>query len=222
MKIRTSEQLISAIATEAAWRKRELSELKLLIAGASQNQTRQAVLIRAGVALLYAHWEGFVKAAAQLYLEFVAMQRCRNAELADNVLAITLRSKLLVAQGAKKIGAHRSIVEFFRQHMEKRSTLPKKDIINTESNLSSAVLSEILSTLGLPRADYEAKFHLIDNQLVAKRNHIAHGNDLTVDAAGYLELHYEISKLMTLFRNQLENAAVTRDYLLNPSNAGPR
>ena len=198
-----------------------MSDLRFLIDGAANNRIRQVVLIRAGVALLYAHWEGFVKAVAQLYLEFVAMQRCRNADLADNILAIALRSKFSVAQGAKKIGAHRTIVEFFRLHMEKRSKLPKNNIISTESNLSSAVLIEILSTLGLPTTDYEAKFRLIDNQLVAKRNHIAHGNVLTVDSEEYMELHEEISGLMTLFRNQVENAAVTRDYLLNPAATGP-
>jgi len=199
-----------------------LSELRFLIVANSENRVRQTVLIRAGVALLYAHWEGFVKSSAHLYFEFVAMQRCRNAELADNVLAITLRSKLLVAQGSKRIGAHLSIIEFFRQHMEKRATLPKKDVFSTEGNLSSCVLVEILSTLGLPTTDYKAKFHLIDNQLVAKRNHIAHGSALTVDSEGYLKLHDEISGLMTLFRNQIENSAVTRDYLLNPAGTGPK
>lgn len=71
------------------------------------------------------------------------------------------------------------------------------------------------------KGSFTWKFHLIDSQLLAKRNHIAHGNALVVDCDGYLDLHDEISGLMTLFRNQLENAAVTREYLLHPSGADP-
>jgi hypothetical protein len=60
---------------------------------------------------------------------------------------------------------------------------------------------------------YESKRHLIDSQLLAKRNHIAHGSALGVESGDYLALHDEVLALMGLLRNQVENAAVGREYL---------
>lgn len=214
MKIRTTEQLVEAVAAEIAWRRRELTDLRFLVESVDRNRTREAVLTRAAVALLYAHWEGFVKAVAEIYLQFVAMQRCLNSELTDSLLAIALRSKLLAAHGSKKITIHTTVVEFFRTQMQKQSSLPYKNVVSTEANLSSTVLLEILRSLGLSTDDYESKNHLIDSVLLAKRNHIAHGSALGVDAKEYLTLHDEIVNLMSLFRNQIENAAVTRSYLI--------
>jgi hypothetical protein len=53
---------------------------------------------------------------------------------------------------------------------------------------------------------------LIDNKLLAKRNYIAHGNELDVDVDDYLRLHDEIMILMNRLRNQIENAAVAGEY----------
>jgi len=214
MKIRTTEQLIEAVAGEIAWRRRELTDLRFLVESSSGNRTRQAVVTRAAVALLYAHWEGFVKAAAEIYLQFVAMQRCRNSELTDSMLAMVLRSQLLAAERSKKISIHTAVVEFFRTQMQRQCSLPYKDAVSTEANLSSTVFLEILRSLGLSPAEYESKSHLIDSPLLAKRNHIAHGSALNVETKDYLSLHDEIVNLMSLFRNQVETAAVTRGYLL--------
>lgn len=213
MKTRTTEQLIDAIATELSWRRKELTDLRYLVLQAPGSRTRQDVLTRAAVALLYAHWEGFVKATAEVYLEFVCMQRCKNSELADSMLAIMIRSKLRAAQVSKKIAAHIDLVDFFRTQMHECATLPYKNAIRTEANLSSTVLLEILTTLGIDASQYESKKHVLDDQLLAKRNHIAHGANLDVEVSDYLRLHEEILSLMNLLRNQIENAAIGRQYL---------
>ncbi|HZQ20816.1 MAG TPA: MAE_28990/MAE_18760 family HEPN-like nuclease [Terriglobales bacterium] len=212
MRIRTTEQLVDAMSAEISWRRKELTDLRYLVQQAV-GHTRQRVMTRAGVALLYAHWEGFIKAAAEIYLEFVCMQRCKNSELAASMLAIMVRSKLHAAHASKKIAAHLELVDFFREQMEERSTLPHKNVIRTDANVSSTVLLEILGTLGLDSDQYEAKAHMIDNQLLAKRNHIAHGSDLDVDGNDYLRLHEEMLSLMDLLRNQIENAAIMKQYL---------
>lgn len=170
-------------------------------------------MTRAAVALLYAHWEGFVKAVAENYLEFVAMQRCKHSELSGNILAIVLRSRLSAAQSSKKIETHLGVVDFFRGEMEGRCTLPYKSAVRTEANLSSTVLIEILRTLGFDVTEYEPKYHLIDHKLVERRNHIAHGIALEVDVNEYLELQDEVLSLMNLFRNPVENYAVSGHYL---------
>ena len=70
MKIRTENDLQDAIDSELAWRKRELSAVRSNIASARKFAKDTA--IRAGIALLYAHWEGSIKNVAAYYLEYVA------------------------------------------------------------------------------------------------------------------------------------------------------
>lgn len=213
MKIHSVEQLVDELAAEISWRRKELTDLRYAVQNTAGNRTRQETLIKAAVALLYAHWEGFVKSVAERYLEFVYMQRCRHCELSDPMLAIVLRSKLQAAEVSRKIEAHVEVVEFFRTRMGHRATLPYKAAVRTDSNLSSTVLLEIIRTIGLSSTEYEPKRHMLDHRLLAKRNHIAHGSLLDVDLDDYLCLHDEVLELMSLFRNDVENAAATRQYL---------
>jgi hypothetical protein len=169
-------------------------------------------ITRAGVALLYAHWEGFVKNCAESYLEYVCMQRLRNEELCDAIMSVAVRAKLNRASYSRKIAAHIDVVKFLRDEMQKRSNVPYKNAIRTDSNLSSTVLFDILATIGIDARDYQTKAHLLDNQLLARRNHIAHGEELDVDQDEYLRLHSEVSVLMNNLRNQIENAAVSGNY----------
>jgi hypothetical protein len=93
MTIRTFEQLNTALSEELAWRKRELTGLKFLVEKPPRGGS-QTILLRAAIALLYAHWEGFIKAASNAYLEFVSFQRLKNSQLAKNFLALSVRSVL--------------------------------------------------------------------------------------------------------------------------------
>jgi hypothetical protein len=196
MSIRTTEQLVDALSSEISWRRKELTDLRYLVQASHGNRTREAAICRAGLALLYAHWEGYVKAAGEQYLEFVCMQRRKNSELSDSLLAITMRSTLQSAESSRKIGNHIEVVRFFRRQMAIRSRLPFRNVFRTEANLSSTVLLEIVRTLGLSTSEYESKCHLLDHRLLAKRNHIAHGSVLDVDSDEYLRLHDEVLELM--------------------------
>ncbi len=73
MNIRTVDQLNEFLSGEIIWRKKELTALRSLVESAKSSTDKQNALIRSGMTVLYAHWEGFVKAAASAYLEFVAM-----------------------------------------------------------------------------------------------------------------------------------------------------
>jgi hypothetical protein len=213
MSIRTVEQLTDAVSAEISWRRKELTDLRYLLEMSAGNRTRQATLTRAALALLYAHWEGYVHAVAEHYLEFVCMQRRKNSELADSLLAVALRSSFRSAEHSLKIKAHVEVVRFFRNQMANRARLPYKNVIRTDSNLSSIVLLEILQTLGFPSTEFEPKFHLLDHKLLARRNHVAHGSALSVDTDEYTRLHDEILALMNLLRNNVENAAATGAFL---------
>src|SRR5690606_30193343 len=78
MKVRTLEMFCDFLDEELAWRKKELSVLKNLVERDLGTFSHNKALARCGVALLYAHWEGFVRIAGTSFLEFVLMQRHRN------------------------------------------------------------------------------------------------------------------------------------------------
>lgn len=211
--IRTANDLDSKLADDLVWRKRELTELNGLIKSSAENLTRQKALIRAATAMLYAHWEGFIKNAGLYYLEFVLNQRHKHNELKANFVALSLKSKLTDILLSKKASTAEDVVEFFFTKLESRIKFSYKNAIRTESNLTSTVLKEILWTLGFSESYYQTKYTYIDSKLVDRRNHIAHGEYLDLNSEEYFELHKTILNLIEIFRNEIGNAGTTRSYL---------
>jgi hypothetical protein len=84
-----TEDDFSGQITEDRRRIREISDLKASIRAGDDNLRR--VLLRALVAICYAHWEGYVRFSAKKYLEHVALRRLKYGELE------TVFPKLLLA-----------------------------------------------------------------------------------------------------------------------------
>jgi MAE_28990/MAE_18760-like HEPN len=213
MSIRTPEQLNDKLANDLAWRKKELSEVKSLIEAKNVSPQRHNALIRSGVCILYAHWEGFVKLAANSYLEYVRTKKLRYSELSSNFLALAMKEKLKEVKETNKPSLYIPVCDFFLFELDQRCSLPK-DAISTASNLSSEILKEITYILGIDFSLYSTKSKLIDEKLLKTRNEIAHGNYLTVDREEYIELHTEVIVMLEIFRNQIENGAVNEDFIL--------
>jgi hypothetical protein len=211
MKIRTVEELNQALSDDLIWRKKELSEIKSLIEAKSFSSQKHNALIRSGICILYAHWEGFVKLAANSYLEYVRTKKLLYRELSSNFLALAMKKQLKDATETNKASLYIPVCNFFLFDLDKKSSLPK-DAISTASNLSSEILKEITCILGIDFSPYSTKSVLIDTKLLNARNTIAHGNYLTIDTEEYVELHTAVIEMLELFRNQIENAAINQDF----------
>ena len=215
MTIRTTEDLIAKVDAQLIWRRKELTTIRGLVEASDGKPAQRTILIRAGVTLLYAHWEGFVKTAGTYFLQFVAAQRLTCAQLAPNFVGVVIRAKLNVAAKSMKVSTTVDIITFFDTKMSARVQLPVKNVIDTESNLSSIVLREILWILGLDEGPYNLKKNVIDNKLLGRRNAIAHGEILNIDIDEYLLLHDDVMGLLEEFRTQIENACVVRKFMRN-------
>lgn len=212
--IRTREELDRALSDDLIWRRRELTDLRSLAQGEVPT-LRSNVIRRAGIALLYAHWEGFVKKSSHYYLEYVSAQRLKYSELAPNFVALAIKARYEQLRTSKKLSAANEIAAFYCGGLDRASNVPYKNAIETESNLSSVVLQDILLALGLDFDGFKVRSNFIDVNMVNRRNHVAHGEYLEVTLDEYLEFHDEVIALIVMFKSEIENAIVLKRYLRN-------
>ncbi|MEX6778885.1 MAE_28990/MAE_18760 family HEPN-like nuclease [Limnospira fusiformis] len=219
--MRTTEELSDRLAQDLAWRQKELAQIKALVEIRDISEGRHRVLVRSAVCILYSHWEGFVKLAANAYLDYVRLQKLNYQELSSNFLALAMKEKLKKSKETNKPSVYIPICEFFISELNQRSVLPK-DAISTASNLSSEIFKEITAILGLDFFPYSTKANLIDEKLLKTRNEIAHGEYLVFDRQEYIELHRMVIEMLDLFRTQIENAALQEAFKSTDRTSDPQ
>jgi hypothetical protein len=213
MSIQTPEDLNETLATDIAWRKKQLSEIKKMIELKNVSPQKHNVCIRSGICILYAHLEGFIKLAGNSYVEYIRIKRLRYRQLSSNFLALAMKEKLKQAKETNKASLYIPVCDFFLFQLDERCSLPKNPI--STSNLSSEILKEITHTLGIDFSLDSTKSKLIDEKLLKTRNEIAHGEDsLTIDRKQYIELQTMVMEMLEEFRSRIENAASNEDFLL--------
>lgn len=211
MKLRSFDELNEFLDRELSWRKRELTTTKLLTS--KRRSHEQQTLLRSSVCILYAHWEGYVKKAATGYLNFVALQGLDYRHLVPSLVALGLRAELRAAQKSDRMSIHTKVAAFMLSDMRHPAKLPWQDAVNTGGNVNSDVLQEVLGLLALNYTPYETKRVLIDEKLLARRNKIAHGEQLRLDIEDYEEVHSEVLILLNMFRDDIENAALMKAFM---------
>lgn len=202
----TVEQCLGLIQADSAWRKKEISAIKHRIEITEGESEGGAILMRAGIVMLYAHWEGFVKFAATTYILHINERILRF----DTPLVPHYRD-LLMWRSVQRRGdfPHSRTPLGFLDAMQFWKTEPEKklseDMIDAESNLSSKVLQKILRIIDIPSNDFDSKKNLIDKKLLGRRNPIAHGEKRSVTRAEYYEADKEVRELLDIFQKKIED-----------------
>lgn len=214
MKIRTTDDLLSGIDDALTWRRREIHNFRSALSVSRSSFTPH--LGRADVVLAYSHWEGFVKEACAIYLQFVSRKRLPLNELATNFVALSCMKALRESGATRSPIPYHQLVDFFRENAKDVSQIPYKDVIDTESNLSSEVYLKLSIALGIPIDDnFELKKKFIDRSLLKTRHAIAHGEKLDVEKVFAIEILDQVESLLNNFRTAVENAAAQKLYLRN-------
>jgi MAE_28990/MAE_18760-like HEPN len=213
-KLRTLSLLQDYLDGELAWRIKELADMKYSVKKAESDRKR--TVIRASLALLYAHWEGFIKNSATAYLEFVDSQGHRYCELASCFVVIGLKKSLNDMVVSKRSHSSIAALEFIRGEMEQKARLSLDSAIRTDSNLSSTVFSNICIAVGINPATYETKYKLVDESLLNRRNKIAHGEFVDVNPEQYRTLTDEVLFILRNFKTDIQNAASLKSYIARP------
>jgi len=213
MKVRSLEELVAAIDGSLAWRRREVSVMFGLSAG--KKELEKEALARALLALIYAHWEGFVKDAALAYYRYVKTKNSAVDQLAPAFRAITLRNSLRTSpEGVRRIGAYRAALGLISPGGGAK--LPPDSGADMESNLSYAVFEDVADTLGIDVSLCATKRNLISEKLVANRHRVAHGERVSFDEATLGEIRAGTFWCMEHFRDQVERAASQKLYEQRP------
>lgn len=208
-RIRTLAQLQDALDAEMGWRIKEISAFK--IATKAENINRR-VFVRAGVALIYAHWEGFIKSASEHYLNYVVSRGHLYRDLKSCFAVFGLKRKLTMLVESRKAKPNIEAFDFVLGAMDKPAKMTLTGAIDTESNLTSHVFANIATSLDIASVGYETKYKLIDESLVHRRNKIAHGEYLDLEAEDFRNLADEILQLMRDYKTDLQNAASQDSY----------
>lgn len=208
--MRTLDELQDDLDSNLAWRRTELQSIRAQLRTAQG--TFQTALCRAGVALLYAHWEGYTRHSLSQYLRFVARRKLKYGEMEYNFMALAVEAEVEKMHGASAPMRRTARVSKLMEEGDKRPFIPSRDVIKTESNLNSGVCTDLFVLLGLDYSPFETKNMLIDYKLLRARNEIAHGQYATVGMGEYEELHDEVVDMLSLVRSIILNAAESQRY----------
>jgi hypothetical protein len=209
-KLRTANDLQDYLDAEYGWRIKEIATLKAAIRTAGLMPER--TLIRAGLALLYAHWEGFIKNALTGYLNFVNTQGLSYDELPSCFVVLGMKKQINDLFASRNSAVSIAAIDFLREQLGQRAQMKIDSAINTESNLSSKVFNNLLVAVGFDPQAYETRANLIDESLLRRRNSIAHGDYLEVARADWGQLADEVIAMLRQVKNEVENAVALEKF----------
>jgi HEPN superfamily RiboL-PSP-like protein len=215
-KVRSREECLNAIQSDSSWRKKEMTALKGRLAYSEDGD--QGPLLRSAMVMIYAHWEGFVKTACELYIDHIndVINR-RTITLSPHFRDILMWSMF------RKKGEHAysknptPFLEMLSEWPCSPGELLPTDIIDTESNLNSKTLKRLTMTIGLDYSFFQTKEKLIDESLLKTRNQIAHGERIAVSPAEYETIEREIRALIDRFQQLIETCVQQEKYRVTTS-----
>lgn len=212
-KIRTADELQNVLDRELSWRIKEIADIRS--AARIARVGSEMTLRRAGIALLYAHWEGFIKASAGAYVTYVASQRLRHSELQHCFVAMSLRAQIGEVSSIKHARPVIAALDAILNSQDDRASFSGRPSWGKRlGNLNSQVFINVAHWVGLDVEQYRTKWHFIDDRLLARRNAIAHGRGggLELDRKGFDELVHGVLELLRWFKTDIENAVSTRAF----------
>ncbi len=207
MGLLTIEKLQTSLEKDLAWRKREISTFRMF---AQPNAQAAEVLLKAGMVILCAHWEGFLKRAVELYIDHVFSQKLLIKQLTPVFIALSYFSDVKKAGEANYPGSEETHIK-----LAKRIALGNEQICEhsewkakTEGNPGTEVINRLLSSigldsqLGLDGATWATTKIFIDEQVVRDRHVIAHGEWFKIESEDFLK---RTDRVLTLLDKLCEN-----------------
>ncbi|GAW40109.1 hypothetical protein SH203_00503 [Brevundimonas sp. SH203] len=203
-KARTEAELTAQLTDDRNWRIREISDLVSLTENA--DAVARQVLLRALVAICYAHWEGGVKFSASKYMEFISLRKMSydslNPQFRRNYFLPRLST---IAQSGISLSERCRLIDDIISSGNKRFSRINCELIDTKSNLNYKVFGELCEVCGVDLSPFSDKTTFIDVVLLKRRNAIAHGEETLIDIADLSNISNGTINLIRSFSDALEN-----------------
>jgi len=206
MKIKSKENFLDVIQAERAWRRKELTNLKSLIHQSRESHNK--TLVRAGVLLLYSHWEGYVKKVCETFFHYMNFKSHKYSALKPNFWAVGIANEFNGNFPQKKFDSYIKTVNFILDKSnELKFRIDVSSRVDTKSNLTTDVLVDLLNMLGVESEHFTNNRYYIDSKLLKYRNAIAHGErtennpDLSIDEDEFNEIYARVNNLIDHFES---------------------
>ena len=215
IKINNVEELEENLMSDLAWRKKEMLSLKLII---EKDGVNEPILLRAGMALLCAHFEGFVKKASNCYIGYVAEQKIAYKDLIESFAAIKMEKEFKKCAKSDKNSVHSGLIKKYTDLANIRFQ-EKYDLdnpyVSTHSNPKVEELKEIMNILGIDSDIFETKANYIDSSLLANRHKVVHGEKTDFDKEDFFTTFSIIMQLIEDYEKLIIKSVEEKKYMRN-------
>jgi hypothetical protein len=212
MKIKDANKLIEVLDENLSWRKKEIIDYRFIIER-NRGSLLLKPLLRGGITVIYAHWEGFIKEASEYYLNYITIKKIPYREISKNFITLSLYNRIKNANNFEDL--HDQICKLFNDG--EICKIPYQKVLDTNSNLNSKVLRNFIISLGFDYSHYKTKEKFIDKNLLATRNEIAHGEYKLITYDDFFEVYSLVLPLMDYFKTQICNAVINKDFIKTTS-----
>jgi hypothetical protein len=207
----TENDLSSILDADLTWRRKELSDMKAALKRA--DQFSKPALLRAIVALGYAHWEGYVRTCANRYFEHLTLRKKQFVELERQIYVNNFLGRLDALHRSRVTLEERcKLINDILDGQSGRFSYLNPDLVDTRSNLSTDVIKDICTICGVNSSHFEQNRIFLDVLLLKRRNAIAHGQQEFIQIDEIDDFVANVLALMGSFRNLLENKAYAKGY----------
>ncbi|MCP1764843.1 MAE_28990/MAE_18760 family HEPN-like nuclease [Bradyrhizobium japonicum] len=207
----TERDLSDIFDNDLTWRRKELSDLKMATKAA--DNAAKPVLLRAIIAMGYAHWEGYVRTCANRYFEHLTLRR---KPFTDYERQIYVNNHLMrldaLHQSRTSLAARCTLINDILDGKGNRFTFVNPELIDTKSNLNTDVIKDICLICNVDPSPFEQDRAFLDILVLKRRNAIAHGQQEFIRTDEIDDLVANLLALMSTFRSLLENKVYTKTY----------
>jgi hypothetical protein len=207
----TEDDLSSIFDADLIWRRKELSDMKAAVKVA--DSPSKPVLLRALIAMSYAHWEGYVRTCANRYFEYLTLRRQVFSKFERQIYVNSILGRIdALHHGRVSLKERCKLISDILDGEGGRFSYINSDLVDTRSNLNTDVIKDICTICGVDSNHFEKNRTFIDIFVLKRRNAIAHGQQEYIHLDEIDSLVADILALMGFFRNLLENKVYTKAY----------
>ena len=209
MKIKNLDELNTKVTEETSWRKFEI--ISLLSLCTSNIGDIKKIYLRASHTMIYAHFEGCIKALSEYYLNFISYQRIPFIEMSIPIAAAALKSKINEFIDTKKSSKYIDIYKIILENTDKHN-ISSNYCIDSNANLNSKMFTEICFCIGMDETLYLSKLPNIDEKLCKIRHEIAHGKKLEIIENDFKEVSDMVLEIIDTYSTQIILLATQKKY----------